>query len=309
MLLVVWSAFELSTVCVSLLSCYLSNADSPRFPFAYRLDRHLSLGTSFSSVDGLAPIIICLLPGGKEEENVNGVHTGGHLVRTHESASGMYGRQAWRGSGKWNYGTQSFPVHIRPEYSDVGRHQCCQETLWGAREEPALWASLEFPWAKQCRARWSNQIQDQIDSFLWLDPNKLSLQYYSWCCIGLSYEYIIDIPESSEFASVVWRKQKNIVSWIVGPNEGEWSGLITVNQRHAGIESLTVPRGKTSRWKDLCVVETSWAAEKEKEKENVWTICTHASWVEFLQSSEREIEKPGFFTFSVCRERSALRPW
>lgn len=71
------------------------------------------------------------------------------------------------------------------------------------REEPALWVSLEFPWAKQCRARWSNQSQDQIDSFLWLDPNKLGLQYYSWCCIGLSYGYIIDIQESSELASLV----------------------------------------------------------------------------------------------------------
>lgn len=107
---------------------------------------------------------------------------------------------------------------------------------------------------------------------------------------------------------MVWRKQKNIVSWIVGPNEGECSGLITVitaNQRHAGIESLTAPRGKDFKIKrSLCCWNRSWATEKEKE--NVWTICTHASWVEFLQSSEREIEKPGFFTFSVCRERSAL---
>lgn len=77
---------------------------------------------------------------------------------------------------------------------------------------------------------------------------------------------------------MVWRKQKNIVYRIVGPNEGEWSGLITVNQRHAGIESLTVPRGNTLRWKDLCVVETSGATEKKKEKENVWTIM-HACFL------------------------------
>lgn len=55
---------------------------------------------------------------------MKGVYTSGHLMRTHESASGMYGRQAWRGLGKSGQSTvmwEGTSVAKRP-YEELGRN-------------------------------------------------------------------------------------------------------------------------------------------------------------------------------------------